>query len=97
MSTIQGRSTKFALSDEEYEKLKDEDYEAPLMCEKINYDIQLIIEEIFNSRNEFDGNDWGNILSLVINKLNFKKNKEESSRSDCDTCGNWNYIDVYYN
>ena len=97
MSTIQGRSSAFAISDEEYDALKDEEYEAPLMCEKINYNISLIIDEIFKSRNEFDGNDWGDIISILMSKLNFKKNEKESYRSDCDQCGNWNYLSVYYN
>lgn len=99
MGILHGRNRTFDLTEEEYNILEsdpDEDYAIVFqkMCEKINYDINLIINEMEKSQDEFDSMDWFNLLDIIVGSNNLTKT-DKSYRSDCDQCGNWNYMDYY--
>lgn len=94
MDILHGRSNKFDLSDEEYEALDDED-EVDIMCDRIGYDSDIIIEEIINTKNQFDINDISELVRLIIDK---SEKEEDSTRTShrCDQCGDHNYTQTFF-
>lgn len=82
----------FSLTEEEYE-LSDENFLGKFICKKINYNAELLLQELNNSKADLDLNDWRYILDylmLVKNSLLI-----DSEFESCDQCGNPNYTNTY--
>jgi hypothetical protein len=85
----------FSLSDEEYEiaNKNDEGLFGKFICQKFNYDTAIILQEINNSKEEFDLMNWKYILEYIM--LSSDSSMIESEFESCDQCGNPNSLETY--
>ena len=94
MSILYARTTKFSLTEEEFETLEDEDNDASaLMCYKINYDLSLMLDEVKNSANNFDNSDWTQLIQISLGHNIAALVKADSDK--CDQCSNINWYEEY--
>jgi len=94
MSVLYCRTTKFSLTEEEFQTLEDEDNDAvALMCYKINYDLSLMLDEVKNSCENFDGCDWSQLVSILLEYTS--STLIESNSDNCDQCSNYNWHEIY--
>ncbi len=84
MDIVSLRSNKFNLTDEEFENLDDDYNLTEIMSEKIDFNLDLIIEEIINSKDEFDSRDIMDIVKLMTSKY-------QTESDYCEQCFNTNY------
>lgn len=83
---------KFSLTEEEYE-LAGDIFLGKFICNKFNYDAELFLQELNNSKANLDLNDWRYILDyLLLVKDSLLIISEFES---CDQCGNPNYTNTY--
>ena len=83
---------KFNFTDEELKKLDDLSY-GEFICDKINYDTNIIFEEIFNSRYKLDLIDWRYLIEYIV--LNSNSVLISGENESCEQCGNINYSSTY--
>jgi len=94
MSILYCRTTKFSLTEEEFETLEDEDNDAvALMCYKINYDLSIMLDEVKLSAEKLDNGDWTQLVSILLEYTNSILMESNSDR--CDQCNNINWYEEY--
>ena len=95
MSIISGRTNNlhFRLTEDEYESLVDDDYDALFLCKKFNYDKDIIIGELVSIQDELDSMDWNKLMKIIIEAKEIKRTKYKTD--SCDQCGNWNHDETY--
>jgi hypothetical protein len=94
MSILYCRTTKFSLTEEEFETLEDEDNDAAaLMCYKINYDLSIMLDEVKLSAEKLDNGDWTQLVSILLEYTNSILIESDSDR--CDQCSNINWHEEY--
>ena len=85
---------RYFLTEEEFQTLEDEDNDAvALMCYKINYDLSLMLDEVKNSCENFDGCDWSQLVSILLEYTS--STLIESNSDNCDQCSNYNWHEIY--
>jgi hypothetical protein len=83
----------FSLSEEEFEALDEDESYGKFLCQKFNYNTDVILQELNNSKEELDSMDWLYIVEYIMmyhNSLLIESNFES-----CDQCGNPNYSSTY--
>ena len=55
-----------------------------------------IIDFLSANKDKISINDWKMILDIVINVGNYEEREEEGYNKTCETCGDWNYKNVFY-
>lgn len=94
MSMLYSRTTKFSLTEEEFQTLEDEDNDAAaLMCYKINYDLSPMIDEIKLSAENFDNSDWTQLVSILLEYTSSSLIEADSDK--CEQCDNINWHEIY--
>lgn len=81
---------KLTLSDEEFGTfdIKDNNGPCELMCVKIGYDQNILIDELKDNQNSINEYDWHTLLSLIVTHNEILT--IDSSTKSCDQCGNYN-------
>jgi hypothetical protein len=82
----------FSLTDEEFE-LAGDNFIGKFICEKFNYDTNIILEELSNSKTELDLGDWKYILEYLMMSSNSLL--IDCEFETCDQCGNPNSLETY--
>lgn len=54
-----------------------------------------ILDELSKVKDKLDASDWSQIANIIVSRSNYEYLPEESSKDDCEQCGNWNFRDVY--
>jgi hypothetical protein len=82
----------FELTEEEFNLIYNENI-GRLICEKINYNSDVILENLFKYRHNLDGSNYKDIVNLLMiaNECEIISSDYES----CDQCGNPNYMITY--
>jgi hypothetical protein len=85
----------FTLTEEEFNIADSNDIGeyGKLICQKFNYDTAIILQEINNSKEEFDLMDWKYILEYIM--MYIDSSMIESKFESCDQCGNPNSFETY--
>ena len=92
---ISNEQTVSIESDEEFEIANKEDLclFGKFICEKFNYDTNIILEELSNSKTELDLDDWKYILEYFLMSSNSLL--IDCEFESCDQCGNPNSLETY--
>ena len=83
---------EFLIIDEKYERLYNSSI-GRFICEKINYNSDIILENLFKYRHNLDGRNYKDIVNflMIANACEVTDSDYES----CDQCGNPNYRENY--
>lgn len=87
-----GNQLYYKFTDEELKKLDDLSY-GEFICDKINYDTDIIFEATFNSRYQLHLTDWRYLIEYIV--LNSNSLLISGENESCEQCGNPNYSSTY--
>lgn len=54
-----------------------------------------VLQELSDIKGNLDMSDWSAIANIIASRGNFEYQENESTNTDCDQCGNYNYREVY--